>query len=85
MANILIYSTPSCVYCKMTKDFLGSHNIPFREVNVAEDDAARDEMIQKSGQLGVPVIDVDGQIFVGFDQKGLTKVLGLDSAMPKAA
>lgn len=75
MANIKIYSTPTCVYCKMAKDFFAKHNIAYTESNVAEDDAAREEMVQKSGQLGVPVIDIDGQIFVGFDQRGITQAL----------
>ena len=59
----------------MTKDFFAKNNVAYQEFNVAEDDAAREDMIHKSGQLGVPVIDVDGKIFVGFDQKGLTQAL----------
>ena len=78
MKSIKIYSTPACVYCKMAKDFFKKNNIQYEEYNVAEDEKAREEMVAKSGQLGVPVIDVDNQIFVGFDQKGLTKVLGLE-------
>ena len=77
MASIKIYSTPTCVYCKMAKEYFKKNNFPYSELNVAEDDAAREEMIQKSGQLGVPVIDIDGKIFVGFDQKGLAKALGV--------
>ena len=58
--KITIYSTPTCVYCKMTKEFLQKNNIPYEELNVAEDEKAREEMVQKSNQLGVPVIDIDG-------------------------
>jgi glutaredoxin-like YruB-family protein len=75
MPKIKIYSTPTCVYCKMAKEYFKKNNVSYEEVNVAEDDAAREEMVQKSGQLGVPVIDIDGKIFVGFDQRGIAKVL----------
>jgi len=78
MAKIKIYSTPTCVYCRMAKEFFKQNNLPYEEVNVAEDDAAREEMVQKSHQLGVPVIDVDGEIFVGFDKRGITKALHLN-------
>lgn len=77
MAQIKIYSTPTCVYCRLAKDFFTKHNFSYQEFNVAEDDAARNEMVQKSGQLGVPVIDIDGNIIVGFDQRGITKLLGI--------
>ena len=75
MKNITIYSTPSCVYCKMAKAFLKSQNIPFEEKDVLTDLTAREDMVKKSGQLGVPVIDVDGKIMVGFDQAELTKLI----------
>jgi len=75
--KITIYSTPTCVYCKMTKEFLQKNHIPYEELNVAEDEKAREEMVQKSNQLGVPVIDIDGEIFVGFNRAELEKALGL--------
>jgi len=75
MANVTIYSTPTCVYCKMAKDFFAKNSVQYKEFNVATDLKAREEMVKKSGQLGVPVIDVDGEIFIGFDQTGLTKAL----------
>ncbi|MBI2121943.1 MAG: glutaredoxin family protein [Candidatus Sungbacteria bacterium] len=75
MANVKIYTTPSCVYCKMAKEFFKNNNVAYEEKNVAQDAAARDEMIQKSGQLGVPVIDIDGKIIVGFDQPELKEAL----------
>ncbi len=77
MADIKIYSTPTCVYCKMAKDYFAKNNVHYKEFNVAEDDNARDEMVHKSGQLGVPVIDIDGNIFVGFDKEGIAKALNL--------
>lgn len=75
MANITIYSTPSCVYCKMAKQFFKENNLAYTEHDVQDDAKARDEMVAKSHQLGVPVIDVDGEIFVGFDRKGLAEAL----------
>ncbi len=77
MPNIIIYSTPSCVYCKMAKEFFKKNNAEYVEHNVAEDMKAQEEMISKSHQLGVPVIDIGGEIFVGFDKKGISRALGL--------
>lgn len=74
---IVIYSTPWCVYCKMAKEFLTKQNVPFTEHDVASDEQARDEMIKKSGQMGVPVIDVGGQIIVGFDKSRLIELAGI--------
>lgn len=72
-----MYTTPACIYCRMTKEFFHKYNIEFVEYNVAEDDAAREEMVEKSHQLGVPVIDVEGEIFVGFNRPELERALGL--------
>jgi glutaredoxin-like YruB-family protein len=77
MANVTIYTTPSCVYCKMTKEFFKEKNVEYSEKDVASDAQARDEMIQKSGQMGVPVVDVDGQLTVGFDKARLSELLGI--------
>lgn len=77
MATITIYSTPTCAYCKMAKDYLTSKQIPYAEVDVSRDQAAQQQMIAKSGQYGVPVIDVDGKIIVGFDKRKLDEYLGL--------
>ena len=73
--QVTIYSTPWCVYCKMAKKFFADNKIAFVEHDVAQDEQARDEMIKKTGQMGVPVIDVDGQIVTGFDQQELKKLL----------
>ncbi len=74
MKKITIYSTPTCTYCKMAKDLLTEKNISFEEVNVQADIIRRKEMIEKSGQMGVPVIEIDGQIMVGFDREHLLEL-----------
>lgn len=79
MKKVIIYSTPTCIYCKMVKDFLGKNNIEYAEHDVASDMKAREEMVQKSHQLGVPVVDIEGEIFVGFDKAGISKALGVSS------
>jgi glutaredoxin 3 len=66
--KIQIYSTPTCPYCVMAKEFFKEKGIEFADYNVAEDQAKAQEMVKKSGQMGVPVIDVDGEIIVGFDK-----------------
>ena len=74
--NITIYSTPTCPYCKQTKQYLGSKNIAYKDIDVSSDEKAANEMIQKSGQMGVPVIDIDGQIIIGFDKSAINTALG---------
>lgn len=80
--TIKIYSTPSCTYCKMAKEFLTTHNVAFEDVDVSVDAAAREDMVNKSGQLGVPVFDIDGQIMVGYNQQLLSKVVGITGGAP---
>lgn len=77
MANIIIYSTPTCGYCRMAKEYLKSKNIAFTEVDVSLDRAKQEEMIKKSGQFGVPVIDVDGKIIIGYDKRKLDEYAGI--------
>jgi len=85
MANVTIYSTPTCVYCKMAKDFFKKNNVAYTEHDVASDDKAREDMFSKSHQMGVPVIDIDNQIVIGFDKKNLMHLLGItESAAPDA-
>lgn len=74
---VKIYSTPTCIYCKMAKEFFQKNNIQFEDYNVADDAAKREEMINKSQQMGVPVIDIDGQIIVGFDQRKIEELLNI--------
>ena len=68
MKNITIYSTPACHFCRMAKEFMDSHNIKYTDYNVVTDLEKRKEMIDKSGQMGVPVIDIDDKIIIGFDE-----------------
>lgn len=77
MSTITIYSTPTCAYCKMAKEYLTSKQIPYTDINVATDHAKQEEMIKKSGQFGVPVIDVDGKIIIGFDKRKLDEYVGI--------
>lgn len=74
---VVIYSTPSCHFCHMTKEFLTAHNIPFTDYNVAEDQEKRKEMVEMTGQMGVPVIQIGDQVVVGFDEDALAKMLGV--------
>ena len=73
--KVVIYSTPTCPYCKRAKDYLSRKGIPFVDRNVAQDRDAAKEMIQKSGQMGVPVITIDGEVVVGFNQTLLDRLL----------
>lgn len=75
--KVKMYTTPTCVYCGMAKKFFTENKVEYSEVDVAKDRAAAGEMIEKSGQMGVPVIDVDGKIIVGFDRPALKQALGL--------
>lgn len=77
MANVKIYSTPNCPYCKMAKQFLTENNIAYEDIDVALNQLAAQEMISRSGQMGVPVFDIDGQIVVGFDKGKLKQLLNL--------
>lgn len=77
MSNVIVYSTPSCVYCNMAKTFFKSNGIDYKDFNVAADLEKRKEMIDKTGQMGVPVIDVNGQVVVGFDEAKLRTTLGI--------
>ena len=75
MKSVTIDTTSTCGYCKMAKAFFAENKVEYKEVNVEQDSVAAQEMITKSGQMGVPVIDVDGQIIVGFDQPKLSELL----------
>jgi len=75
--SIKVYSTPTCPWCIRVKNFLRDNKIDFQNFDVASDQLAADEMVKKSGQMGVPVIDIDGQIIVGFDQEKIKLALGL--------
>lgn len=76
--KVKVYSTKTCPYCVMLKDFLKENNIEFEDIDVGENQEAADEMVEKSKQMGVPVIDVDGFIIIGFNKPLLKKALELD-------
>lgn len=73
--NIKVYTTSTCPWCTVVKDYLKKNNLEYTELNVGEDRNAAMEMIQKSGQRGVPVVDIDGTIVVGFDQNKIDSLI----------
>ena len=75
--KVLIYSTTTCPFCHQAKDYLNEKKIAFTDFDVASDSAKAQEMIDKSGQMGVPVLDIEGKIIVGFDKEAIDKELGL--------
>ena len=77
MHNVIIYSTPSCHFCHMAKDFFKANNVAYTEYDVASNLDKRKEMVEKSGQMGVPVIIIDDQITVGFDKSKIASALGI--------
>jgi len=72
---VKVYSTITCPYCVTLKEFLKEHNIEFEDIDVSQDEKARDEMVEKSGQMGVPVVDINGEIVVGFDKEKINQLL----------
>jgi len=72
---VKVFSTPTCPYCVTLKEFFKEHNIEFEDIDVSQDEKARDEMIEKSGQMGVPVVDINGEIVVGFDKEKISQLL----------
>lgn len=75
MPKIKVYSTTSCPYCYTLKAFLKEKGIEFEEIDVGTDEKVREEMIRKSGQMGVPVVEIDGEIIVGFDREKICQLL----------
>lgn len=75
MHKIRVFSTPTCAYCKTLKMFLEEHNMEFEDIDVSQNEQIQKEMIEKSGQMGVPVIDIDGEFIVGFDKKKICELL----------
>ena len=78
--KVKIYTTPTCSWCARTKEFFKEHNVEYEEVDVSTDQKAAEHMVEKSGQMGVPVTEIDGQIVVGFDEPKLKKLLHLDKS-----
>ena len=75
--SVTIYSTPTCHFCHMAKEFFGDNNIVFTDKDVTQDQEALKEMVEKTGQMGVPVIDIDGKLMIGFDKHTIKELLGL--------
>lgn len=73
--KVLLYKTKTCPFCHMTEEFFKKNNIKYQPIDVGENKKAAQEMIKKSGQMGVPVIDINGKIIVGFDKSALKKAL----------
>ena len=74
---VKVYSTPTCPFCIGTKQFLKENNIDFEDIDVSANQEKVQEMVQKSGQMAVPVLDIEGEIIVGFDKEKISKALGL--------
>ena len=77
MTKVTIYSTPTCPYCDMAKRYLKENKVEYKEIDVSKDTKAATEMVEKSGQMGVPVLDINGDIIVGFDRDAIKKALKL--------
>ncbi len=77
MSKVIVYSTPVCPWCVKVKQFLKERDIPFEEIDVSANQQKAMEMVQKSGQMGVPVVEIDGKIIVGFDKPAIMKALGI--------
>jgi len=77
MVKVTVYTTATCPYCDMAKRYLKENKVEFKAIDVSKDPKAAKEMVEKSGQMGVPVIEIDGQIIVGFDKDAMKKALKL--------
>lgn len=77
MAKVRVFSTPTCPYCHTLKAYLDDNKIAYEDIDVAVDEKAREEMVKKSGQMGVPVADIDGQIIIGFDRQKISELLNI--------
>ena len=77
MKTVKVYSTNTCPYCTRAKEFLEENRIEFENINVSDDEEAAQEMIEKSGQMGVPVIVIGDEVIVGFDKYKIMEVLNL--------
>jgi len=77
MKTVKIFTTPICPYCNTLKQYLKEHNIEFEEIDVSRDEKLQDEIIEKTGQIGVPIVDIDGELIVGFDKEKISNLLGI--------
>lgn len=77
MKNVIIYSTPACMYCQLAKEWFKKNEIVYTEFDVSADAGKRKEMMEKTGSMAVPVIEVDDEIVIGFDKNRLSQILGI--------
>lgn len=77
MPKITIYTTPTCTFCRQAKNFFREHNVAYEEKDVTTNHDFVEEMVNKSGQMGVPVIDIDGEIVIGFDKQRIAQLVGV--------
>jgi len=75
MTIVKVYSTPYCPYCTTLKNYLKEHKIEFEDINVAEDEKAMESIIEKTGQKEIPIVEIDGEIILGFDRVKIDKLL----------
>ena len=75
--RVIIFSTPTCTYCNLAKQYFRQQGVRFRDVDVSRDPTAARDLVRRSGQTGVPVIDIGGKIIVGFDKPKINQLLGL--------
>lgn len=75
--TVVVYSTPTCTYCKAAKVFFAENNVTYTDIDVSQNEEKRNEMVEKSGQMGVPVIEIGEEIIVGFDEPKIKEALGL--------
>jgi glutaredoxin 3 len=80
VSEVIVYTTPTCGYCHQVKQYLSQRGVPYREVDVAADPQAASEMVRMSGQRGVPVIVIDGQVVIGFNRPRIDELLSARSA-----
>ena len=74
---VIIYSTPTCVYCHSLREYLSLKNIQYKEIDVSKDEKELEKMVAISGQMGVPVIDIEGNVVIGFDKQRVDELLGI--------
>jgi len=75
--RVLVFTTPTCSWCTRVKSYLAQQRVPFREIDVSRDAAAARDLVRRTGQMGVPVVEIDGRPVVGFDKPKIDRLLGL--------
>ena len=76
---VKLYTTPACPYCYTLKEFLKQHQVAFEEIDISQDEKTRDEIIKRSGAIGAPILEIDGEIVVGFDKEKILKLLKIQN------